>query len=56
VGAADGFGCGLGQADVQHLALGHQRGERADRLLDGRVGVDAVLVVEVDAVGAQPLQ
>jgi hypothetical protein len=28
----------------------------ADGLLDRRVGVDAVLVVEVDAIGPQPLQ
>ena len=56
VGAADRLGAGLRQADVQHLALGHQLGERADGLLDRRVRVDAVLVVEVDAVGPEPLQ
>jgi hypothetical protein len=36
---------------VQDLALGHQLGQRADGVLDRRVRVDAVLVVEVDAVG-----
>jgi len=41
---------------VQDLALGHQLGQGADGVLDGRVRVDPVLVVEVDAVGAQPLQ
>ena len=38
------------------LALGDQLGQRADGVLDRRVRVDAVLVVEVDAVGAEPLQ
>ena len=56
VGAADRFGAGLGQADVQDLSFGHKLGQGADGVLDGRVGVDPVLVVEVDAVGAQPLQ
>jgi hypothetical protein len=37
-----------------HLALGDELGERADRLLDRDVRVDAVLVVEVDVVGAEP--
>ena len=56
VGAADRLGSGLGKADVQNLALGHELGESADGVLDRRVGVDTVLVVEVYAVGAQPLQ
>ena len=38
------------------LALRDQLGHGADGLLDGRVGVDAVLVVEVDVVGAEPLE
>jgi hypothetical protein len=56
VGAADGCGPGLGQPDVQDLSLGHQFGEDADGVLDGSVRVDPVLVVEVDAVGSEPLQ
>ena len=47
---------GLGQADVADLALGHEFGQGADGVLDGRVRVDPVLVVEVDVVGAEPLQ
>jgi hypothetical protein len=47
---------GLGQADVADLALGDQLGQRADGVLDRRVRVDAVLVVQVDVVGAQPAQ
>ena len=56
VRAADRLGAGLGEADVADLALLHQFGHRADGLLDRRVGVDAVLVVEVDVVDAQALQ
>jgi hypothetical protein len=56
VGASDRLGSGLGQADVPDLALGYQLGQRADSVLDRSVRVDPVLVVEVDAVGPQPLQ
>jgi hypothetical protein len=34
---------------VQDLSLGHELGEGADGVFDLRAGVDAVLVVEVDA-------
>ena len=56
VRAADRVGRGLAEADVAHLALLDELAHRADRLLDRNVGVDAVLVVEVDVIGAQPLQ
>ena len=56
VGAADRVGAGLGQADVADLALGDQLGQRADGVLDRGVRVDPVLVVQVDVVGAEPLQ
>ena len=56
VGAADRVGPGRGQADVADLALGDELGDRADGVLDRRVRVDAVLVVQVDVVGAQPSQ
>jgi hypothetical protein len=41
---------------VANLACLDQLGKRADRLLDRRLGVDAVLVVEVDVVGAEAPQ
>jgi hypothetical protein len=56
VGAADGVRGGLADADVAHLARSDQLAEGTEGLLDGCVGVDAVLVVEVDDVDAQPLE
>ena len=49
-------GRGLGQAEVADLAGRDQLGHRADGLLDRDGLVDAVLVVEVDVVDAEPLQ
>ena len=46
----------LGEADVAHLSLRHQLGQRAHRLLDRHRGVEPVLVVEIDVVRSQPLQ
>ena len=46
--------CGFGQAEVQHLALGDQLGDRGGGLLDRGVRVDPVLVVQVD-VGRCPV-
>ena len=43
-------------ADVAHLAGADQVGQGAQRLVDGRLGVGAVNLVEVDAVGAEPFQ
>ena len=52
----DGRRRGLGQPVVPDLALGDELGERADGLLDRGARVHAVLVVQVDVVGAEPLQ
>ena len=48
VGAADGRGAGLGQAEVLHLARVDQLLDRAGDVLDRHVGVDPVLVEQVD--------
>ena len=56
VGATDRGGTGLRQPDVTNLALGDECGQGADGVLDGRLRIDPVLVVQVDVVGAQPLQ
>ena len=38
------------------LALGDQLGQGADGVLDWGFGIDPVLVIQVDVVGAEPLQ
>ena len=47
---------GFGEPDVADLAVGDQLGEGPDGVFDGGLRVDAVLVVEVDVVGAEPLE
>src|SRR5690349_23497680 len=47
---------GLGDAEMTYLPGLHQLGHDAPGLLDGHVRVDAVLVVEVDVVDAEPAQ
>ena len=47
---------GLGQAEVAHLAGVDELLDGAGDVLDGDVRVDAVLVEQVDGVGAQPPQ
>ena len=54
VGAADGLGADLGEADVADVAGLHELRDRADRLLDRDVGEDAAGPVDVDVVGAEP--
>ena len=46
----------LGEADEPDLPLLDQLRERADGLLDRRLGVDAVLLVEVDGLDAEAAQ
>ena len=46
----------LPKAERPHLAFAHQFGHGADRVLDRHVGIDAVLVVEVDDIDIEPLQ
>jgi hypothetical protein len=53
---ADELGTDLGQPVVADLARLDLPGQRAGGLLDGRVRVGPVLVVEVDVVGAESLQ
>src|SRR5437763_2954799 len=55
-GAPDRAGRGLAEPDVKHLALLDELGHRANRLLDRNLRVHAVLVVEVQAIGPEPLQ
>ena len=56
VSAPDRLGRRLAQSEMTDLALLDQLPHRSHRLLDLDVRVDAVLVVEVDVIGAEPLQ
>jgi hypothetical protein len=56
VRAADRGLARLGQAVVQDLPFRDQLGERPDGLLDRRLRIHPVLVVEIDAIGAEALQ
>ena len=44
------------RAEVQHLALPHEVGEGAERLVEVGAPVEAVHLVEVDVVGAEAAQ
>ncbi len=56
VGAANGPLAGLGQSEEAHFPLAHEVGHRADDILDGHRGVDAMLVEQVDPVGAEAFE
>ena len=56
VGPAQGGGIDLAQAQRPDLALLLQPRHGAHGVLDGHERVDAVLVIEVDHIGLQPLQ
>ena len=46
----------LAQTQVQHLAFGHQFRHGSDRFFDRDGRIHPVLVVEIEAVGAEPRQ
>jgi hypothetical protein len=54
MGATDRRGGGLAEPQVADLPRLHELGHRADGLLDRDLGIDAVLVVEVDVIDAEP--
>lgn len=56
MGPPQGRRAGLRQAQVAHLSGPDEFGHGADHVLDGHLGVDPVLVEQVDAVGPQSLQ
>src|SRR5579885_942650 len=56
VGAPDGPRRSLRKPEESHLARAHQLGHRTDGLFDRRLRIDAMLVVEVDAIDAQALE
>jgi hypothetical protein len=56
VGAPDRLGAGLGQAEVPHLPRPDQVLDRSSDVLDRHLGVDAVLIQQVDGVDAEALE
>ena len=55
VRAANRGRCGFRQPEVDHLAFGDQVLHGAGDVFDRYLGIDAVLVEQVDAVGTQTL-
>ena len=56
MGAPQGFGFGFRNADVANLALLDQPSHRADGFLDRDVGIDAMQVIQIDVIEAEPLK
>ena len=56
VSAADGLCACFGEAEVLYLACLDQILDGAGGFFDGRIGIDAMLVEEVDGVGLQTLE
>ena len=56
VSATDGFRGSFGQPEVANFAGAHEFRHGADSFFDGNIGIDAMLVVEVDHIDAEALQ
>ena len=56
MGAANGGAAGFRKPERPHFAFLHQFRHGADGLLDRHVGIDAVLVEEVDGLDAEAFQ
>src|SRR5262245_42937434 len=54
--APDSLRSGLAQPEITHLALLDEARHCADRVLDRHGRIDAVLVVEIDDIDAEPLE
>src|SRR5205807_5490978 len=50
MGAPDRLLARLGEAEVAHLSLSYELRHRAEHVLDRNVGVDAMLVQEIDTI------
>src|SRR5258707_15796003 len=56
LGAANSLRGSLGQAEVAHLARAYELGHGTDCLFDRDIGIDAMLIIEIDHIDAEPFQ
>ena len=56
LGVVDLLAGEVGVADLAHLPVAHEAVESSERLLDRHVGIGPVLLVQIDAVGAEAPQ
>ena len=56
MGTTNGVDTGLGQTEVAHLALLDKISHCASHLFHGDIGIDAVLIEEIDHIGVEPAQ
>src|SRR5438034_6868175 len=54
--ATDGIGAGFGQTEIAHVAATNQLGHRAYGFFDRRLRIDPMLIIEIDAINAEPAQ
>src|SRR3954469_17921867 len=52
--APNGVGACFGQAEVAHLTGTNQLSHRADCFLNWSFGIDAMLIIKIDAINAEP--
>src|SRR5712672_1679250 len=55
-GSTQGFRAGFGEAEGSDLALGNKLGHGSDGFFDGNIGIDAMLIIEIDRFNAQALK
>src|SRR6202034_1034401 len=51
-----GLGLGFGQSEMADFSLAHEIGQGADGVLDRRLRIDPMLVIEVDRLDSEPLE
>src|SRR5438094_10380974 len=54
--ASDTIGAGFGQTEITHLAGANQLRHRAYGFFDRRLRIDPMLIIEIDAINAEPAQ
>src|SRR6476646_12169831 len=52
----DGLRRGFGEAEVEDFSLVLEARHLPDRILDWHIGIDAVLIIEIDRIDPKPLE